>query len=102
LKKKQYQKERALTNHTKLASQIQADVSVSDKSDDFFDHFHISTILHCCGIRKRHRYSVRSLIKPIFSLLFFGKNIFRGIVINDNAPFGKNAAYDLLKGPRSN
>jgi hypothetical protein len=89
-------------NHTKIASQIQADVYISNKIDDFFDRFHVSTILHCCGIRKRHGYSVRSLIKPIFSLPFFGKNFFRGIVINDDAPFGKDAAYELLKGPRSN
>jgi len=31
-------------------------------------------MLRRCGVRKRHGYSVRSLIKPIFSLPFFGKN----------------------------
>ncbi|MBW2559019.1 MAG: transposase [Deltaproteobacteria bacterium] len=33
---------------------------------------------------------------------FLGKNFFRSIVINDDLPFGKDAAYDLLKGSRSN
>jgi len=89
-------------NHTKIASKTQADVYVFDKIDDFFNRFNVSTMLHRCGVRKRHGYSVRSLIKPIFSLPFFGKNFFRGIVINDDAPFGKDAAYDLLKGTRSN
>lgn len=27
-----------------------------------------------------------------------GKNFFRGIVINEDLPFGKDAAYELLKG----
>ena len=89
-------------HHTKITSQIQADVYVSDKIGNFFDRSHVSTILHCCGIHKRNVYNVRSLIKPIFSLPFFGKNFFRGIVISDDAPFGKDAASDLLKAPRSN
>ena len=89
-------------NHIKIASQTQADVYIFDKIDDFFKRFHILTMLHNCGVRKRHGHSVRSLIKPIFSLPFFGKNFFRGIVINDDASFGKDAAYDLLKGAQSN
>ena len=59
-------------------------------------------MLHRCGVRKRHGHSLRSLIKPLFSLSFIGVNFFRGIVINDDLPFGKDAAYDLLKGSRSN
>lgn len=89
-------------NHTKIASQTQADVRIFDKIDDFFDRFHISALLHRCGVRKRHGYSVRSLIKPVFSLPFIGKNFFRGIVINEELPFGKDAAYELLKGVNSN
>ena len=89
-------------NHTKIASQTQVDVRIFDKIDEFFNRFHVSTLLHRCGVRKRHGYSVRSLIKPVFSLPFVGKNFFRGIVINDEIPFGKDAAYELLKGARSN
>jgi hypothetical protein len=89
-------------DHISIASKTQADVHVSDKIDEFFSHFHIPTVLHRCGVRKRHGYTVRSLIKPIFSLPFMGKNFFRGIVINEDLPFGKDAAYDVLKGPRSN
>jgi len=89
-------------NHTKIASQTQVDVRIFDKIDEFFNRFHISTLLHRCGVRKRHGYSVRSLIKPVFSLPFVGKNFFRGIVINKELPFGKDAAYELLKGSHSN
>jgi hypothetical protein len=37
-----------------------------------------------------------------FHLPFVGKNFFRGIVINDELAFGKDAAYELLKGCTSN
>lgn len=89
-------------DHTRIASQTQVDVHIFDKIDEFFDRFHVATLLHRYGVRKRHGYSVRSLIKPVFSLPFIGKNFFRGIVINDDLPFGKDAAYDLLKSSRSN
>jgi len=89
-------------DHTKIASYAQADICIFDKIDEFFNNFNISTMLHRAGIRKRHGHSVRSLIKPLFALPFIGKNFFRGIVINDDIPFGKDAAYDLLKGARSN
>ncbi|MBW2558910.1 MAG: hypothetical protein JRD69_08800 [Deltaproteobacteria bacterium] len=84
------EKERAHMNHIKIASQTQADVHVFDKIDEFFNHFHVSTMLHRCGVRKRHGYSVRSLVKPVFSLPFLGKNFSRGIVINDDVSFGKD------------
>lgn len=89
-------------DHIRIASQTQANVHISDKIDEFFNCFHVPTVLHRCGVRKRHGYTIRSLIKPIFSLPFLGKNFFRGIVINDDLPFGKDAAYDVFKGPRSN
>ena len=83
--------------HNRNTSKSQADIQVLDQIDDFFDKFRIGTLLDRCGIRKRHGYSVRSLTKTIFSLPFVGKNFFRGIVINENADVGKDAAYDLLK-----
>jgi len=54
--------------------------------------------MHQCGVRKHHGHSVRSLTKAIFTLPFVGKNFFRGIVLNNELPFGKDAAYELLKG----
>ncbi len=47
-------------------------------------------------------HSVRSLTKAIFTLPFVGKNFFRGIVLNNDLPFGKDAAYQLLKGETYN
>jgi len=89
-------------DHSKIASQSQADIRVHGQIDAFFNRFRIGTLLHQCGIRKRHGHSVRSLTQTIFSLSFMGQNFYRGIVLNQDLPFGKDAAYELLKGVRHN
>jgi len=85
-------------DHISIASQSQDPVYVQGKIDDFFGRFKIATLMHQCGVRKHHGHSVRSLTKAIFTLPFVGKNFFRGIVLNNELPFGKDAAYELLKG----
>ena len=89
-------------NHTRIASQPQAHIHVQSKIDDFFGRFQIATLMHCCGVRKHHGHSVRSLTEAIFTLPFVGKNFFRGIVLNSELSFGKDAAYELLKGETYN
>ena len=88
--------------HNRNTLKSQADFQVQSQINDFFDRFKIGTMLHNCGVRKRHGYGVRSLIETIFTLPFIGKNFFRGIVINDKLPFAKDAAYEILKGVTSN
>jgi len=88
--------------HNNIDTETQADIQIFGKIDDFFNQFKIATSLHRCGVRKRHGHSVRSLIMAIFTLPFVGKNFFRGIAINDSLAFGKDAAYDVLKGCNSN
>ena len=89
-------------DHSKIASQSQADIRAHGQIDAFFDQFRIGTLLHQCGIRKRHGHSVRFLTQTIFTLAFTGQNFYRGIVLNPDLPFGKDAAYELLKGVRHN
>ena len=89
-------------DHISIASKSQENIHVQSKIDDFFNRFQIGTILHRCGIRKRHGHGVRSLTQAIFTLAFVGKNFFRGIVINKELSFGKDAAYQLLKGTTYN
>ena len=62
----------------------------------FFGHFKIGTLLHRCGIRKRHGYRVRVLIERIFTLPFIGKNFYRGIVVDEDTSFGKDSACEIL------
>jgi len=88
--------------HNNIDTETQADICILGKIDDFFSQFNIATTLHRCGVRKRHGHSVRSLVMVIFTLPFVGKNFFRGIVVNDNLTFGKDAAYEILKGCTSN
>jgi hypothetical protein len=88
--------------HNRIDTETQADIKIFGKIDDFFNHFKIATSLHQCGIRKRHGHSVRTLILAIFTLPFVGENFFRGIATNDTLAFGKDAAYDVLKGCQSN
>jgi hypothetical protein len=92
----------AQMDHTNIASQSQVQIHVQSKIDDFFSRFKIASLMHRCGVRKHHGHSVRSLTKAIFTLPFVGKNFFRGIVINSELPFGKDAAYELLKGKTYN
>ena len=89
-------------DHNSIASQSQPRVDVQSKIDDFFSRFKIASLMHKCGVRKHHGHSVRSLTKAIFTLPFIGKNFFRGIVLNNEVPFGKDAAYELLKGETYN
>ena len=89
-------------DNDRIDSQSQADIQIQRKIDSFFNQFRIGTLLHRCGIRKRHGYSIRSLIQIIFALPFTGKNFYRGIVINEDADVGKDAAYDFLKCPNYN
>lgn len=89
-------------DHTAIVSQSQDPVKVESKIDHFFNRFKIATMMHRCGIRKHHGHSVRCLTQSIFALPFIGKNLFRGIVLNEQLAFGKDAAYELLKGTTYN
>ena len=84
--------------HSSIGSQTQAGICIFDKIDVFFKKFNIASALHQCGVRKRSGHCVSSLIKTIFTLPFVGKNFFRGIVLNQELAFGKDAAYELFIG----
>ena len=88
--------------HSNIDNETQADIRILGKIDNFFNQFNIATLLHRCGVKKRHGHSVRSLIMAIFTLPFLEKNFFRGIVTNKNVTFGKDAAYEVLKRSTSN
>jgi len=77
-------------------------IRLHNKIDTFFDNFTIGTLLNKAGIRKMRGVSPAMLLKAIFILPFEGNNFFRGIVTGSRQGFKKDAAYDLLKGPRYN
>ena len=67
--------------YNKIVSQTQVNIQVQSKINDFFNRFQIGTLMHRCGVRKRHGHSIHSLTEAIFILPFIGKNFYRGIVI---------------------
>ena len=77
-------------------------IRLHNKIDWFFDNFTIGTLLNKSGIRKTRGISPVTLLKAIFILPFEGNNFFRGIVSDNRQEFKKDAAYELLKGPRYN
>ena len=89
-------------HHSKIPPHSQDDIRAHGQIDAFFNRFRIGTLLDQCGVRKRNGHSVRSLTQTIFTLSFTGQNFYRGIALNQNLPFGKDAAYELLKGVRHN
>ncbi len=55
-----------------------------------------------CGVRKHHGHGSRTILRFLFSLAFTGDNYFREVVPTPKSPFGKDPAYNLLKGVSSN
>ncbi len=86
----------------RYSTQTQETIRIQGSIDEFFKTFGIKSLLYKCGMRKHHGYAPGFILGFLFSLAFVGKNFFRGVVVNESAPFGKDAAYDLLKGVSSN
>jgi hypothetical protein len=84
------------TNQTHETQQDSA--KINGAVDRFFQNFHLATIFNHSGIRKTKGTSALTIMSSIFALAFIGKDFFRGIVQNPSVPFGKDAAYELLKG----
>lgn len=68
----------------------------------FFDNFSVGTFLNRSGIRKLKGASPLVVFEAIFVLAFRGQNFYRGIVLNQQLPFQKDVAYELLENPRYN
>ena len=87
---------------TKQYHEQQEATRLHNKIFSFINDFQIGTMLNRSGIRKLRGASPLTLFTAIFMLPFEGHNFFRGIVKNEELPFKKNAAYELLKNPRHN
>ena len=48
--------------HSSIDPQIEANICILGKIDDFLNRFKITSTLHQCGIKKRRGHSVRFLI----------------------------------------
>ena len=86
--------------YNKIVSQTQVNIQVQSKINDFFNRFQIGTLMHRCGVRKRHGHSIRSLTEAIFILPFM-KN-FYPVLLSTKITRFKDAAYQLLRGTSFN
>jgi hypothetical protein len=98
----QYQGGRVDMDITRQYQEQQEAKRLQSRISSFIGDFHIGTFLNKSGIRKLRGVSSLTLFSAIFILPFAGNNFYRGIVINGDLPFKKNAAYELLKNPCHN
>jgi hypothetical protein len=101
-KKQQLQKGLKMKFNSHELETQQDSIKVTGAIDRFFQNFCLGTILNQSGIRKAKGTSALTIMSSIFALTFIGKDFFRGIVQNQSVPFGKDAAYELLKRPSHN
>ena len=87
----------------------QTPVDTQEKNDgvngmigEFFDNFHIGSLLNRSGIRKIRGARPLAIVTALFSLPFHGVNIYWGIVQNRELGFLKDSVYDVLRRPNFN
>ena len=73
---------------------------IANRIDIFFDSVSLNKLASACGITKNKGVSAKKLLMMLFTLPFFGKNIYRAIVRDTDCEFGKDAVYDFLGSHR--
>jgi hypothetical protein len=76
--------------------------SITSTISSFFQEFYLGTLLNRSGIAKVRGISPIKVFHDIFYLSFIRKNLFQGIVQNNELEYSKDVAYDFLKNPRYN
>lgn len=84
------------------SNSIDQEKRISNTISKFFDQFEINKILGQANIKKVRGFNVKDVILKIVELPFIHKNFYQGIVNNNDIPFGKSVAYDLLNNSRYN
>jgi len=88
---------------TKVSFDLQEKNScVNGMIEDFFDTFHIGSLLNRSGIRKIRGARPLAIFTAIFSLPFKGVNFYWGIVQNRELGFLKDSVYNALRRPNFN
>lgn len=75
----------------------QADNIYANRLENFLSTFNIATLLNRSRIRKAKGYSAKDIFFELFSIPFFGKSFFHGVIENSESPCGKDAIYQFLK-----
>jgi hypothetical protein len=83
-------------------SSEETDQDLGGRIDEFMARFKIGTLLNRSGIRKVRGLSPVLVLRTIFELAFFGRNIYTGVHNSPTAALGKDAVYRFLSSPRHN
>ena len=87
--------------NTEIIPDFQAKKEImANRIDIFFDSVSLNKLASACGITKNKGVSAKKLLMMLFTLPFFGKNIYRAIVRDTDCEFGKDAVYDFLGSHR--
>jgi len=78
------------------------DQDLGGRIDEFMARFKIGTLLNRAGIKKMRGLKPLLVLRTIFELAFFGRNIYTGVHNRPSAPLGKDAVYRFLSFPRHN
>jgi len=78
------------------------DQDLGGRIDGFMARFKIGTLLNRAGIKKMRGLKPLLVLRTIFELAFFGRNIYTGVHNRPTAPLGKDAVYRFLSFPRHN
>ena len=70
--------------------------------DEFMTRFKMSTLLNLAGMRKLRGVSPLLVLRTIFELAFWGRNIFTGVHKKSTVSMGKDAIYRFLSAHRHN
>ena len=76
--------------------------TITSTISSFFQEFYLGTLLNRSGISKVRGISPTRIFHDIFCLPFIQKNLFQGIVQNNELGYSKDVAYNFLKNPRYN
>lgn len=79
-----------------------ADQGLRCRIDEFMTRFKMGTLLNMAGIRKCRGVSPLLVLRTIFELAFWGRNIFTGVHKNSTVSMGKDAIYRFLSVHRHN
>jgi hypothetical protein len=86
----------------RITSFEEADQDLGGRIDEFMARFKIGTLLNRSGIKKVRGLSPVLMLRTIFELAFFGRNIYTGVHNSPTAALGKDAVYRFLSSPRHN
>ena len=80
----------------------QEETQYSNRLKKFCSEFKVPTFLNRCRIRKAKGFAAKDIFFALFALPFFGKDLFHGVIQNQNAPYSKDVVYDFLKSETFN